>query len=463
MKKHLLIIGYLLSLYQLSFAQNASYLWDSIKNQTQPLVAPAFQSEYTTPHKQTLASYGWEDGLQISKDGLHLYALYSPSDLVSWNSFFTNHTQLPICDLLGNMNYMRPYANSYGMDFTTNGFGCDSFANIDILYAHRNTTSDNFSNWQLSGIARAGAIEGSPSPLFSETNANLLDLFMFTGNGDIWMISNTTANPNGINNAIRLPSPINPSTNEFSADNAFIERIHNDTIILVYEKYTDASVRTFMYCISNDLGQTWETPQAITTITNALGHIEHPCIYKDANSGWWLYFSIDYSSIVRAHQTIAGNWDSWGTPETIITKGNAVSIGEPTVTSNGDISFALGYINTPLGDTTDVYDLDPWILPHQTTTAIATVNANEKLLDINVYPVPFSEEITIEFNLPTSSEVSVELITLTGQQAAAFILHEARKAGANILKYSCNNLLPGTYICCVKTANQVIRKLIVKQ
>jgi len=379
-------------------AQNEKHVWDSIKSITAPVIAPAFQNEFDAPYKQPLADYGWEDGLQISRNGLQLYALYSPMDLFSWNNFIITHSTLPLCSLFANMSYLRNYANTYGMDMVTNPFACDSFGNIDILYAHRPTINDNFTTWQLSGIARGGLIEGSPAPLASETDTSKVDLFFFTGNGDMWMIQNTTNNPTGINTAIRLATPINPDSNEFNADNPFVERISGDTIILIYEKYTDASIRTFMYVLSNDMGLTWGSPQPITTITNSGGHIEHPHLYKDNSGEWWLYFSINYTDIVRSKQTIAGNWDSWGTPQVIISKGNASSIGEPSLTKNGDISFSLAYKNTIINDSTDVYDLDPWVLPRKKTTSVNInnyeISNNQPMLKI--YPNPASFSATLQ-------------------------------------------------------------------
>lgn len=444
-------------------SQNVQMVWDSIKNATSPIVTPLFQSEFDAPYKQPLADYGWEDGLEISHDGLNLYALYSPMDQISWNNYFIENIQLPFCDLFSNTSYIRPYAGTYGIDLVTNGFGCSSFANnIDILYAHRNSLNDSFTTWQLSGIARAVLTEGGPSPLFSESNPNVVNLFMFAGNGDMWMINNTMPNPSGINNAIRLPPPINPDSNEFNADNAFIKRVSNDTIILIYEKYTDPNLRLFMYTLSNDGGTTWETPQAITAITNNLGHIEHPSLYKDNNNQWWLYFSIDYASIVRSKQTISGNWNSWDTPEVIITKGNALAIGEPTVTQNGDISFSVGYINNVINDSTDVYDLDPWFLPHKTSTGVIQNNVNNNIT-LNVYPNPFSKEINIEFNLLHESLVTIEIINVLGETIELLISDEKKNVGKTLLTYNNEKLTPGFYICKIKTENDIINRSIIKQ
>jgi hypothetical protein len=258
-------------------AQSPQYKWDSIKSSTSPIVLPPFSNHYGAAYRQPLAGYGWEDGLHISADGLHLYCLYSPSDFFSYSVFFTSNLTLPTCSLFADMSYIRSYANTYAMDMATNPFGCGNFsANIDILYSQRNSVSDSFVSWQPSGIARPVLQEGGPAPLASETDPDALSLFMFTGDGDIWMLSNTSANPTGINSAIRLPAPINAVNSEFTADNPSLARINGDTVIVAYEKYTDASERQFMYSISNNLGVSWSLPQTMSSIGNSSGKIEHP-------------------------------------------------------------------------------------------------------------------------------------------------------------------------------------------
>ena len=343
-----------------------SEIWDSIKNNAMPVIAPGFTDDFELPYKQPLAAYGWEDGLQISNDGLNLYTLYSPSDLLSWINYISVNIGLPVCNTFGNMEFLRHYANDYGMDLSTNVFGCDSALNIDILYAHRNSVEDAFSGWELSGIARPALIEGGPFPLFSETDPDSIDHFLFTGNSDIWMINHTTANPSDIETAIRLPSPINPESDEFNADNPILKRINNsDTLLLVYEKYVLSETRDFMYTQSYDDGINWELPTKIITINNDAGHIEHPQLYSDAN-GTWLYYSVNYD-IWRAKQSIPNNWDSWTDAEPVILKGNALAIGEPSLTENGDISFLVAYDNTTAANLSDKFDCDPWYVKHINT------------------------------------------------------------------------------------------------
>jgi hypothetical protein len=437
-------------LVSITNAQSTRYVWDSIKRSTMPVVLPAFVNQYNTPFKQPLASYGWEDGLQISPDGLNLYALYVPMDFISWQSFLVANPSLPICSTLCNMSFIRPYASTYGIDLVTNPFGCDSFPNVDIIYSHRNTVIDSFLTWQLSGIPRPGSIEGGPATLFSEADSSQLDLFCFTGIGDIWMIRNTTANPTGINNATRLPTPINPNSTEFNADNAFLARIDWDSIILIYEKYTDPGIRDFMFTLSADNGNTWSIPQTITTITNSLGHIEHPSLYKDkSRDEWWLYFSLDNAYITRAKQTIAGNWNSWDTPENIIYKGNALAIGEPTVTKNGDISFSLAYINTVTNDTTDVYDLDPWFLPHKTSTGINN-SVNDHQVKLKVQPNPFSYSTTLQ------TDRILKDATLTVYNVFGQLVKQIKNILGQTIVFQREDLSSGLYFIRMTEENKII-------
>ncbi|MBL8024929.1 MAG: T9SS type A sorting domain-containing protein [Fibrobacteres bacterium] len=349
------------------FGQNEKASWDSVKGIAYPELAPAFQSAYDKPVKLPLSSYGWEDGLHISRDGLNIYALYSPADLVShttnFSSVISSDSSPDLCNLFAGTKFIRNYAQFYGIDMVSNSFGCDSFLNIDIVYSHRNSIDEPFTSWQLSNIARPGLNEGGPMPLSGKNSASDLEIFLFTGDGDFWIIRNTGVNPSGINKAVRFPQPFNPVNKEFNADNPMVERLqdNSDTIVLIYEKYTDANNRTFMVAMSFDNGASWNNPVAITSISRNMGHIEHPHLYRDKSNQWWLYYSLDYSGIYRARQSIPNNWDSWVEPELIVTKGNAASIGEPSLTSDGDIAFLVGTYNGSL-DSTDRYDTDPWYI-----------------------------------------------------------------------------------------------------
>ena len=53
--------------------------WDLAKSQQSPINNLA--KEFNAPFRQPVASLGWEDGVYITRDGLTLYAQYTPIDL----------------------------------------------------------------------------------------------------------------------------------------------------------------------------------------------------------------------------------------------------------------------------------------------------------------------------------------------------------------------------------------------
>lgn len=405
----ILILLFIFSLGKMN-AQNIIHDWDSIKATTAPVVTSAYSFTYGIPYHQPLRSYGWEDGIEISRDGLNLYALYSPYDLIGQVGFMQAQFANPnatVCSIFGNTDYMRHYAPTYGMDFTTNPFGCDSFFNIDIVYAHRNTRNDSFLTWQLSGLANPVTTEAGSNPIQNAINPNQLDYFFFTRNNDIWMITNTTVNPTGLATAYRLPTNINPDSTEFNADNPHVEAFGTDSLLLIFEKYTNPAVRDFYYSFSYDQGISWTNPVAITTISSNLGHIEHPHLYIDPQGQRWLWFSLD-CDIWRAEQGNPNDWDSWVNPTMVVSKANSPCLGEPTLTADGDLSIAVAISNTVSNDTTDMVDIDPWYIEN-----IANAVPEIPALDISV----FYDAETANLNLNWNSEepVSLCIYNLQGQ------------------------------------------------
>lgn len=404
MKRYNVSLIILLLMLTNDFFGQATGQWDSIKTAVSPAVAPSFSDEYETPYRQPLSGYGWEDGVHVSRDGLHLYALYYPGDLLGFTSFFQNHiSDLEGCDLLGNPDYIRSYAETYGMDMNTNPLNCDTFINVDILHASRTSAGTQFTEWHLSDIARPATLESGPMPLFNPEEPAQVDIFMFTGNADIWMIKNTTANPSGVEQAIRLDPPINPENDEFTADNPHLERLNEDTLLLVYEKYTNPDTREFLYAFSDDEGDTWSDPVAMTTISPSSGKIEHPHLYRNPNGEWYMYFSVD-CDIYRSKQGTEGNWDDWEYRELVISKGNASCVGEPSLTTSGNISFAVVYQNEENGDSTDTYDIDPWYLPKK--DIVSSTHSKEKDLNATVFPNPFHDR----FQITSSDDIDIVMI-----------------------------------------------------
>jgi hypothetical protein len=166
--------------------------------------------------------------------------------------------------------------------------------------------------------------------------------------------------------------PANVDETAFHQDNPHIERWNPSNasdIVLFYEsdnKTGGAGGHDIWYSTSTDGGTTWTNPGNVTTVNSANDDIQ-PHLYYDG-SVWWLYWATTNPAdgklgIYRAQQGTVGNWDSWGAKQLVVSAGTTDGVGEPTLTSHGDLSFVVVYSN-PNGTSTDTYDADPWYLPH---------------------------------------------------------------------------------------------------
>lgn len=452
------MVVFLLWLAGALHAQTVAQRWDSLKATQQPVIQAPFSNNYSAPQQQPLHSYGWEDGIHLSRSGDMLYALYSPADLLAWIGFMNATAGNPnytLCDVFGTGAYYRNYAPLYGMDITTNGFGCDTFINIDLVYSRVDASTGLFNNWQLSGIRTPAAIEGSPMPVFNATNPSLIDIFLFTRNNDIWMIRNAADTLSGFAGAVRLPVPVNPDSTEFQADNPHLERLNGDTLLLVYEKYTNAAFRDFYYTLSYDDGVSWTSPLLITTIPSSAGHIEHPHLWRQPNNGpWTFWYSLDYD-IWRAVQTVPGNWDSWGNHAMVVSKGNTASIGEPVLDDAGNLSFAVGHTFTQLGDSTDMVDVDPWV-----ARIIPNSIAETMQPALRVWPNPASASVPVIIQCNgLRANAQFAITDVTGR-----IVYNARVmplGGERFQLEWTDQPAPGVYLVSVDVAGKRVTQLVV--
>ncbi len=314
--------------------------------------------EYHPPFAQPLSTLGWEDGIYMSRDGLDLYCIYAPGDLLS----FTISGPNPDPTAFG--PYLR--GPTFGMDLVSNPVGASSWIHGDILYAHRASTAEAFTSWTLSGMARPVFSEGAPVQL--DKSGNTLGRLLFTSNDkdptydtDIWELTGCALNPAGIG----APLANFPHTDKME-DNPHIERIDANTLVLMFDSNDypgGLGSHDIWYSVSADNGTSWSAPSNAATINTALQ--EHqPHLFHDGTD-WYLYFSATHTdgklAIFRSRQTAPNNWNSWGARELVIGAGNSAGVGEPTLTSAGDISFVVVYENTD-GAPYNRYEADPWFM-----------------------------------------------------------------------------------------------------
>lgn len=376
--------------------------WSMIKDTISPTIE--LTSEYDSLYRQPLSCIGWEDGLHISEDGLHLFCTYAPIDLLSFslNGGLPNNFSA---------DYMRG-APEFGMDLITNPISATEWLHSDILYSYRATLSDSFTTWQLSNMARPFYSEGAPTPKF-HNGVNPIEIMLFTSNDnltnntDIWFITNTNSNPSGTGTA--MPSPITTTYNE---DNPHLVDLQNDTLILFYDSDNlpgGMGDIDLWYSISYDNGLTWYNPTNVSSV-NTSSKEHQPFLFYDQNKGkYYLYYSAFHTdnklAIFRREQLIENDWDSWGSSELVVSAGNSAGIGEPTLTESGDISFVVVYQDPALNSIYNRFDSDPWYVKRKNPILnISTPQPHNK--DIVIYPNPSSGIVNI------NSENNIEVIKI---------------------------------------------------
>ena len=344
-------------------------LWDAIKSNTK--IDIALSDEYSSAHALSIANLGWEDGLQISRDGLHLYATYMPADLLSFTLNSNKVEEL----------YKYQRSDSYDMDFSVNPTGQTyKWFHSDIIYSSREALDKEFTPWKTSNMKRAVFSEGGVSTVFSDKDN--IEMMAYTSNEfyesatNIHIIKNTSANPSGEG---QLLSPIdtlpcdNNSLKEVNTncieDNPHLEKLSSDNWVLFFDSENRPGAEgshDLWYSTSTDNASTWSIAKPVSSI-NTSSKEHQPHLYNDGTS-WWLYYSAYDSdaklAIFRAKQEIEDDWDSWGTVELVLSAGNSAGIGEPTLSDNGDLYFIV-ITKNETENTFDQYDADPWVLIHK--------------------------------------------------------------------------------------------------
>ncbi|MDC7221394.1 MAG: sialidase family protein [Spirochaetales bacterium] len=337
--------------------------WDSVKSSVSPSVA--LSDEFSNPQMLPIATMGWEDGLNVSRDGLHLYATYIPADFLS---FTLNETENQ-----ANIQYYDRGPH-YDMDFDGSSIGVDyPWYHSDIIYASRSSVEEDFSDWNTSDMKRSVQSEGAITTVQSDTG---IDMCVFTSNEKYLELNNFKYIKDSANNPSGLGTFLSDTANDgetdqvntyFVEDNPHLERISDDILVLFFDSEDrpgGLGLHDIWYSSSSDNGGTWATPINVSTVNTADKEHQPHLYYDDTLDLWWLYYSAYHTdgklAIYRVYQE-ADTWDNWSTPELVLSAGTSAGIGEPTLTDEGDLYFVLIYDN-PDGTDYDRYDADPWFV-----------------------------------------------------------------------------------------------------
>jgi hypothetical protein len=221
-------------------------------------------------------------------------------------------------------------------------------------------------------MARPTWSEGAPLPQGSTGSG--WDIFAYTSNehapdykAHICIARNAAYDPAVL--GTMLPAPVTTSTTE---DNPHVERLDATHLVLFFDsddRPGGAGLHDIWYATSADDGASWSTPLAVTSLDSALEE-EQPHLFRSASGAWRLYFTATNPAdgklgIFRAIQGTPGDWNSWTGRELVVGAGNAEGVGEPTLTSAGDLSFVVIDQDVAHGTPTNRFDGDPWFLPHR--------------------------------------------------------------------------------------------------
>lgn len=421
--------------------------WPIIKDTVSPTIE--LTTEYDEAYKQPLSGMGWEDGVHISEDGLLLYCTYVPIDFLS---FYINKS-LPF---EFSLNYDRQ-APDYGIDLLSNPLSKSEWLHSDVLYSSRATLTDSFTTWQLSAMSRDFYSEGAPMPYFG-TGSKPVEYMLFTSNDnptnnlDIWSIANTDSNPSGAGAA--LPAPITTAYNE---DNPHLVKLHEDTLILFYDSDNLPGGKgdiDLWYSISHDNGVTWNTPINVSTINTPSKEHQPFLFYDHEKERYYLYYAANHTdgklAIFRKEQLVENNWDNWGNQELVISAGNAAGVGEPTLTTAGDMSFVVVYKDPILTSIYNQYDSDPWMLKRKNPIVTSAYKVMDEQ-DILVYPNPSKDWVYIK---TTKRIRKVQLFNPSGQ-----VLLEGEKK-----LFKVKEIHSGVYFLAITTElGYVVRKLVIEK
>lgn len=339
--------------------------WDTVKAGVFPVVM--FPDEYEAPYPLDISTLGWEDGQFITRDGLTLYCFYTPMDLLAF--VYIGGGEDP-CDV---GPYVRgPFPEILEtVPLQLEGV-CDRMLNADLLISHRDSMGEPFPAWQISNISFPAGIEGAPQLVLNDSNPAVVDYFVFTylnfdegyGNefNDIALYRNVGRNPEGPFEI--LPMPINGLYT--TEDNPHLERLAADELVLFFtsaDRPGGLGDVDIYFSISHDGGLSWEQVEAVNF--NSSDFEDMPHLWRDTSGVYWLYYMDKDNNIARRKQMVPGNWKDWGASQTVLDKGSALAVGEPTLTQWGDVIFGLIYdAGTGWGtDNFNRFDNDVWVLP----------------------------------------------------------------------------------------------------
>jgi uncharacterized repeat protein (TIGR01451 family) len=141
--------------------------------------------------------------------------------------------------------------------------------------------------------------------------------------------------------------------------------------------------------------------------------------------------------------------------------------------SNGYVKFTINRVSgLPLGteinnDAAIYFDFNAPIITNTNTLTIAEPTAVTKfeniLMNSNVFPNPFFDQFTLNYELTKESDVSIEIFDALGARIRSLKESVSEMPGQQIQQFSVSDLSPGVYFLSVSTAEGRVMHKIIKR
>ena len=134
-------------------------------------------------------------------------------------------------------------------------------------------------------------------------------------------------------------------------------------------------------------------------------------------------------------------------------------VSGPTIVSNTVYSVSDGAITVPVDITSPFYGYRVYISPTRTITFVDNkTKIAPSVFELNQnYPNPFNPITNIEYSIPVSSRISLNVYNSYGQ-IVAILFEGYQKAGTHVAEFNASGLTSGVYIYRLESGNAYLAK-----
>ena len=120
------------------------------------------------------------------------------------------------------------------------------------------------------------------------------------------------------------------------------------------------------------------------------------------------------------------------------------------------------HFDLEITDGTDTWNSTFTITLHSLITEVPESNSIASVSNINIYPNPFTDHITLEYELSGQSDVMITVIDMYGNQYLSTSSAYRQSAGKHKITMNTDNLPQGVYLCKIEAGDYTVVKKIVR-